>query len=216
MHSFIYYPPLTNIEAYHDATPPTVTNFSTLSSFSNACWGSQIGSAVADGMLLPLFKFQSMSGGIVFKNGGPLGWLSEHQDHTSLSSCEAEICATSATSKKVVDLRNICQSVTELGFTILDFNKPTIIYNDNNACIRWPHNMTCKAAQHIELCKNSAHEWVLDKMVSVKHLAGKVNPAERDGMHFCRLLDSFMSQLSDFKNFYSWKHIMPISVLHIL
>jgi hypothetical protein len=108
MHYFIHYPPSTNIEAYQDTTPPTVTNLSTLSSYSDACWGSQICSAVADGTLLPLFKFWSMSGGIVFKNGGPLGWLSKRQDRISLNSCEAEICATSATSKKVVDLRNIC------------------------------------------------------------------------------------------------------------
>jgi hypothetical protein len=53
-----------------------------------------------------------MSGGIVFKNGGPLDWFSKCQDRTSLSSCEAEMQATSATSNKVVDLRNICQSFT--------------------------------------------------------------------------------------------------------
>jgi hypothetical protein len=57
MHSFIHYPPLTNIEAYLDTTSPTVTNLSIPSSYGNACWGSQIGSAVADGMLLPLFEF---------------------------------------------------------------------------------------------------------------------------------------------------------------
>ncbi len=31
---------------------------------------------IADDTLLPLFKLRSMSGGIVFKNGRPLGWLS--------------------------------------------------------------------------------------------------------------------------------------------
>jgi hypothetical protein len=51
-----------------------------------------------------------MSGGIVFKNSGPLGWLGKRQDRTSLSSCEAEIRATSATTKKVVDLRNLSLS----------------------------------------------------------------------------------------------------------
>jgi hypothetical protein len=146
MHSFIHYPPSTDVEAYQDATYPSVTKSSTLSSYSNACWGSQIGSTVADGTLLPLFKCRSMCGGIVFKNGGPLGWLSKRQDHTSLSSCEAEIRTTIATSKKVVNLRNICQSFTESGFPISDLNKPTIIYNDNNACIWWSHNMTSKAA----------------------------------------------------------------------
>jgi hypothetical protein len=32
-----------------------------------------------------------MSGGIVFANGGPLGWLRDRQDRTSLSSYEAII-----------------------------------------------------------------------------------------------------------------------------
>ncbi len=108
MHSFIHYLPTTDVKAYTDATPPTANISSTLSSYSDACWGSQIGSAVANGTLLPLFKFRSLRGGIVFKNGGPLVWLSECQEHTSLSSCEAEICGTCATSNKAVDLRNIC------------------------------------------------------------------------------------------------------------
>ncbi len=57
MHSFIHYLPSTDVEAYQDAIPPTSVNLSTLLSYSDACWGSQIGSAVADGTLLPLFKF---------------------------------------------------------------------------------------------------------------------------------------------------------------
>jgi hypothetical protein len=80
MHSFIHYPPSTDVEAYSNATPQKPISSSTLSSYSNACWGSQIGSALADGTLLPLFKFRSMSGDIVFKNGGPLGWLSKCQE----------------------------------------------------------------------------------------------------------------------------------------
>jgi hypothetical protein len=158
MHSFIHYPPPTDVQAYIDARPPKPTNSSALSSYSYAFWGSQFGSAVANGTLLPLFKFRSMSGGIVFKNGGPLGWLSEQQDRTSLSSCEAEIRATSATSKKVVNLRNICQSVTKSGFPISDLDKPTLIYNDNEACVKWSYNMTSKATRHIELRENSVRE----------------------------------------------------------
>ncbi len=53
--------------------------------------------------LLPLFKFHSMNGGINFCNGGPFGWLIKLQDHTALSSHEAKIRATNATSKKIVN-----------------------------------------------------------------------------------------------------------------
>jgi hypothetical protein len=206
MHSFIHYPPSTDVKAYNNATPPKPTNSSILSSYSNACWGSQIGSVVADGTLLPLFKFRSMSGGIVFKNGGPLGWLSECQERTSLSSCKAEIRATSAMSKKVVDLRNFCQSVTNSGFPISHINKPTLIYNDNGACVKWSHNMTSKAAWLIELRPNFVRKWVQDKTISVKPVAGKMNPEDIftkemwDSIHFHRLRNSFMCYLSDFLN----------------
>jgi hypothetical protein len=93
-----------------------------------------------------------MNGGIVFKNGGPLGWIGNRQDQTALSSCEAEIRATSATSKKVVDFRHLCKSLSDSGVTLTDIKSPTVLYNDNDACVWWSHNMTSKAAWHIELC----------------------------------------------------------------
>jgi hypothetical protein len=62
---------------------------------------------MAEGTLLPLFEFCNMNGSIIFCNGGPIGWLGECQECTSLCSCEAEIGATSAMSKKVVDFRNL-------------------------------------------------------------------------------------------------------------
>ncbi len=71
MHSYIHFPPSTNVEAYADALPPTLATSPTLSSYSDACWGLQIGNAVADGTLLPLFKFRSMSGGIIFQEWQP-------------------------------------------------------------------------------------------------------------------------------------------------
>jgi hypothetical protein len=177
---------------------------STISVYSNACWGSQIGNEVAEGTLLPLFKFQSMNGGIVFRNGGPIGWLGERQEHTSLSSCEAEICATSTTSKKVIDFRNLCRSISDSSLPVPDASSPIVLYNNNDACIRWYHNMTLKAARHIELHENSVREWVQDKTLKVIHVASKTNPADiftkemRDGTHFWRLRDSFMSRLLDF------------------
>ncbi len=204
MHSYVHYPPLTNVEAYKDAMPPTLTNSSTLSDYSDACWGLQIGSAVDDGTLLPLFKFRRMNGGIVFTNGDPLGWLGEWQDRTSLSSCEAEICATNFTSKKIIDFCNLRWSISKSGHSLSNIDSPTLLFNNNDACVRWLHNMTSKAAWHIELRENSICEWVHDKILDVLHVAGKLNPADiftkemRNGTHFCHLRDSFMSRLSDF------------------
>jgi hypothetical protein len=155
MHSYIHFSPSTDVEAYTAALPPTLTNSSTLSSYSDVCWGLQIGNVVADGTLLPLFIFRSMTGEIIFWTGGPVGWLGECQDHTSLSSCEAEIWATNATSKKVVDFCNVCQSMVESGHVIANVTSPTLLFIDNDSCVRWSYNMTCKAAHHIELRENS-------------------------------------------------------------
>jgi len=123
MHLYVHFPPSTDAEAYNDATPPTSGSFNTISAYSDACWGSQLGSLVAGGTLLPLFKFCSMNGGIIFKNGGPIGWLGDRQDRTSLSSCEAKIGATCATSKKVVDFRNLSRSVSDAGY-VIPYQKP--------------------------------------------------------------------------------------------
>ena len=202
MHSFIHFLPSTDKEAYTDAVSPLLkSNSSTISTYSYACWGSQIGNVVADSVLLPLFKFQSMSSGILFCNGGPLGWLGERQTRTSLSLCEAKIHATCATSKKVVDFYNLCPSMGESGHTLHNMDTSTPIYNDNEACIRWSHSMITNGTR-----ENSVHEWVQDNMVSVKHMSGKVNPTDiftkkmKDGAYFFRLWDSFMSRLSDFNN----------------
>ena len=75
IHSCVHFPTSLDVEAYTDAIPPPRENGAPLTSYSDACWGSQIGSAVRDGTLLPLFKFRSMSGGVVFRQGGPLSWL---------------------------------------------------------------------------------------------------------------------------------------------
>jgi hypothetical protein len=77
MLSYIHYPPSTDVEAYTDAIPPKLSTTRRLLAYSDACWGLQIGNAVVEGTLLPLFKFRSMNGGIIFKNGGPIGWLGE-------------------------------------------------------------------------------------------------------------------------------------------
>jgi hypothetical protein len=124
----------------------------------------------------------------------------------SLSPCEAEIWATNATSKKVMDFCNLSRSVSESSHTLDGLSSLTVLYNDNDACVKWSHNMTSKAACHIELHENSIRDWVQDKTLNVVHVAGKVNPANiftkemKDGGNFCRLRDSFMICFSDFVN----------------
>ena len=111
MHCYVHFPPAHDVEAYTNAILPIAETSSTLFSYSDACWGSQIGSAVSNRTLFPLFKFQSMSGSIIFRNGGPLGWLSKCQEHTSLSSCKAEIWAMNESSKKIINFWHLCALV---------------------------------------------------------------------------------------------------------
>jgi hypothetical protein len=67
MHSYIHFPPSSDTKAYTNTVPSKLhRNFSTLSTYADACWGSQIGNAMDDSTLLLLFKFRSMSGGIIF------------------------------------------------------------------------------------------------------------------------------------------------------
>ncbi len=127
---------------------------------------------MVEGTLLSLFKFRSMNGGTVLRNSGLVGWLGERQERTSLSFCEAEIRATSTTFKKVIDFRNLCCSISESGHPLPDATLPTVLYNDNNACVKWPYNMTSKAARHIESRENLVQEWVQDKSIKVVHVAG--------------------------------------------
>jgi hypothetical protein len=75
IHTHIHFPDSADAEAYLDAEPPPSANCAPLTTYSDACWGSQTGLAIRDGTLLPLFKFWSMNGGIIFRQGGPIAWI---------------------------------------------------------------------------------------------------------------------------------------------
>jgi hypothetical protein len=145
-----------------------------------------------------------MSGGIIFRQGGPIAWIAIRQERTSLSSCEAEIRATNEVSKLLMGIRNLAESVRTSGFVIPDTTEASPLYNDNESCVRWSHNMTTKQIRHMEMRENAVREWVQDSYLQVLHVPGRLNPADiftkemRDGAHFRRLRDSFMCPLSDF------------------
>jgi hypothetical protein len=112
---------------------------------------------------------------------------------------------------------NICRSVNDSGFAISDIDKPNLLYNDNEACVRWSHNMISKAARHIGLREKSVREWVQDKSISVKHVAGKTNPADifitemHDGTHFHVYVTLSCVACPTLLILPSWKHTMLVS-----
>jgi hypothetical protein len=101
-------------------------------------------------------------------------------------------------------IRNLAESVRTSGFDIPDTTDASHLYNDNESCVRWSHNMTTKQIRHMEMRENAVREWVQDSYLQVLHVPSRINPADiftkemRDGAHFRRLRDSFMCPLSDF------------------
>ena len=145
-----------------------------------------------------------MSGAIIFRSGGPITWKTKRQERTSLSSCNAEICATAMGSRLIINTRNLILHLKSLGYPIDDTDMATPLYNDNDACVKQCHNLTTKGNRHIEHRKNVTQEWVKDGSISVSHVNGKCNPSDiftkemHDSANFRCLQDSFMSRASNF------------------
>ena len=204
MHTYVHFPHSSDLEAYKDAQPPVSARSHLLTTYSDACWGGQYGNVVKDGTPLELFKYRSMSGAIVFRCGGPIAWKVDRQDQTSLSSCEAEIRATNTGSVETMGLRNLIESMIANGYELNDLDEPTEVFNDNESCVAWAHNMTSKRIRHMSLKDNAVREWVAKGVLDILHVPGKLNPADiftkemKDGAHFRRLRDSFMCRLSSF------------------
>jgi hypothetical protein len=59
LHANMFYPHASNIKAYSNAIPLEHHQHHHLTTYSNSCWGSQIGNAVRESIQLPLFKFQA-------------------------------------------------------------------------------------------------------------------------------------------------------------
>jgi hypothetical protein len=102
------------------------------------------------------------------------------------------------------------------GYSINDASFATPIYNNNDACIKWCHNMTSKGNCHIELQENVTRELVDKRAITVSHVSDKSNPANifkkemRDKANVRRLWDSFMCWGLDFlKGLYTSKLPIP-------
>ena len=68
--------------------------------------------------------------------------------------CDAEIRATAMGSCLTINTRNLILHLKSLGYPINDADAATLLYNDNDACVKWCHNLTTKGNHHIELREN--------------------------------------------------------------
>jgi hypothetical protein len=110
LHAFMHFPAFSDMEVYHNTTSSKDSQHHHLTTYSDPCWGSQLGNSVREGIHLTLFTFCSMSGAIVMPLGGSLSWKANHQERTYLSSCEAEIRATNMGCYLTVNTRNMTSS----------------------------------------------------------------------------------------------------------
>ena len=165
--------------------PPAPGDVSRLTAFSDACWGGQFGNAVPDGTPLEMFKFRSLSGYVICRSGGPISWKTARQNRTSLSSCEAEIVATSECVSELEHIRHCAEDLA-----IPDVQSAIPVYNDNKACVDWSASVTIKGTKRLNLKENFVREAHHLGIASIRHIPGVINASDlftkeiKDAAHF--------------------------------
>ena len=87
-------------------------------------------------------------------------------------------------------IRHLANDVRTNGHDIVDTAEASLLFIDNELCIKWSHNMTTKQIRHMEMQENAVREWVHDAFLKVLHVSGRINPADiftkemRIGVHF--------------------------------
>jgi deoxyuridine 5'-triphosphate nucleotidohydrolase len=148
---------------------------------------------------LDLFKTRSISGHIIWL-GGPVHWTSKRQTITARSSAEAEIYATDECTKQLIQLSFI---LDDLPISLPIMTLPSIIYNDNSACVCWSKATTTKGLRYVQIRENAIRESVESDFISVRHIEGKVNLADiftkedRDAEHFISIRDLILHDSVD-------------------
>jgi hypothetical protein len=164
--------------------------------FSDANWGPQDASVPKQSdppQDIDLFKSRSISGFLIWL-GGPLHWVSKRQSITARSSAEAEIYAVDECTKCLLHISHILSDLNLL--SIFTNDQPIPIKNDNEAAVKWSHNMTTRGLRHIQMRENAVREQVQLGFVTVEHIGGQHNLAdsftkeEKNDDHFitCRNL----------------------------
>jgi hypothetical protein len=80
----------------------------------------------------------------------PKGEVKFHKDCTSLSLCKAKICDTNMGSCPTINNWKMILHLASLGYPVTDATTATLVDNDNDACVKWCHNLTTKGNLHIK------------------------------------------------------------------
>ena len=128
-------------------------------------------------------------------------WSSKRQKITARSSAEAEIYATDECTKCIQHIKNLTDDLN-LPYS----NKPTKLYNDNQACIYWSHNNTSKGLRHIQIRENAIRENIQNKTIQISHVDGKTNIADiftkedKDTAHYIKTRNILLYHIPVYSN----------------
>ena len=134
------------------------------------------------------FECKSTSGYLVSLGSGLVSWSSTKQPVIATSSSEAEYIALTPCAQETVWMR---QLLKDLGFAQ---NQPTIIYEDNTACIHLAQNPQInKRTKHIQVRFHWIREKIRDGAITLKYCPTKSQLADIStkiilGPHFHHLI----------------------------
>lgn len=105
--------------------------------------------------------------------GGAISWMSRLQQTVALSSAEAEYMAVCEAAKEAIYLRRVLKS---LGY---EQEGPTIIYEDNQACIAMSENPVLhKRTKHIDMRYHFTRERVQSQEIKLRYVATQYQLAD--------------------------------------
>ena len=116
---------------------------------------------------------RSVTGYGICYAGGVIAYKSKLQSTCSTSSTEAEFIAAVTAAKTVKYLRTVLH---KLGYSI---DTPTILYINNKAAIAMVNeDRPTLRARHIDIQHFAIQEWRKQAIISLRHIAGVLNPAD--------------------------------------
>ena len=134
-------------------------------------------------------KWKSQYGYLLYLDNVLVSWVSKRASSRAHSSMEAEYYAADECVKEVIWFRAL---LDELGHTQ---HKPTIIHEDNDACISFSKNNTCHArTKHIDLRAYCLRDYVFDNICALVHVDTIFQLA--DGLTKAQLKNVFTSHVS--------------------
>jgi hypothetical protein len=118
-------------------------------------------------------KYKSQGGHMLFIDNTLIGWKSKRMSIRTHSSMESEYYEANEAAKGVIWLRRLLEE--------FDYpqEEPTVIYEDNTACISFSKNNTDHTrTKHIDQRAYCLRDWVRAKIITLKHISTDLQIAD--------------------------------------